>query len=221
MSCGPEGMSSSPPDLAGVGSCAGSSLGPLSSNEEVRGLGLVLSADISSLTRAASAEAAEGFHPPVSPAGPLEAPEAAIPPPSPPPPKATGASARTVRETPPTLIEVSTGKLTTVPTAEVAAGQGASLRAVLPDESSFLFFLSFDVDQVDGTIGGTSPRVLPGFLSGPQDVTVRACFTCHSQPGLESINTLTFNEHSTPLALLVPSAPGYLQGVSRTALVRR
>lgn len=90
-------------------------------------------------------------------------------------------------------------------TAAAAAGQGASLRAVLPDGSSFLFFSTFDIDQIDGTIGGSSPRVLPGFKSGPQDLSVRACFTCHLQPGLESINTLTFNERSAPLTLLVPA----------------
>jgi hypothetical protein len=46
-----------------------------------------------------------------------------------------------------------------------------------------------------------------GFLSGPQDVPVRACFQCHAQPGLESINTLTFNERTAPLGLLVPTTP--------------
>lgn len=92
-------------------------------------------------------------------------------------------------------------------TAAVAAGQGASLRVMQPDERDFFFFNTFDIDQLDGTIGGANPRVIPGSKLGPQDQPVRACITCHSLPGLESINTLTFSERSAPLALLVPGAP--------------
>jgi hypothetical protein len=92
-------------------------------------------------------------------------------------------------------------------TTAVAAGQKASLRAVQPDERSFLFFMTFGIDQVDGTVGGANPRVISDFKSGPQDLPVRVCFTCHSPPGLESINTLTFGDRSAPLALLEPGTP--------------
>lgn len=91
-------------------------------------------------------------------------------------------------------------------TAAAAAGQAATLRAVGAEERSFLFFSTFDIDQIDGTIGGSNPRVVSDFKSGPQDLPLRSCFMCHVQPGLESLNTLAFSDRSAPLALLAPAA---------------
>src|SRR3954471_20239528 len=95
-----DGRSSRPPPPGEI-----DSLGPVSPSSD-RGAAGLERADISSFTSDASAEAAEGCQPPVSPAGSAPSPAAAM---------LTGISVRMLCDIPPELKEGSTGMVTTVP----------------------------------------------------------------------------------------------------------
>jgi hypothetical protein len=86
-------------------------------------------------------------------------------------------------------------------TEAVGRGESGKMRAVTADEKRFMIFMAFDFDQV----GGGSTQV-PGFKTGPQDVPMQSCATCHTGLGLGSVNSLSFFTRETPLAHL--AAPG-------------